>query len=75
MLISREKSDAFGRYYRYFLHASASMASLVFQVVKNLPAIQETWVWSLGPEVSPGEGSGYPRQYSFLGNFMDRGAL
>ena len=23
-------------------------ASLVAQMVKNLPAIQETWVWSLG---------------------------
>ena len=25
-------------------------ASLVAQMVKNLPAIQETWVWSLGGE-------------------------
>ena len=25
-------------------------ASLVFQMVKNLPAVQETWVWSLGWE-------------------------
>ena len=24
--------------------------SLVAQMVKNLPAIQETWVWSLGQE-------------------------
>ena len=24
--------------------------SLVVQMVKNLPAIQETWVWSLGQE-------------------------
>ena len=25
-------------------------ASLVAQMVKNLPVIQETWVWSLGQE-------------------------
>ena len=25
-------------------------ASLVAQIVKNLPAIQETWIWSLGQE-------------------------
>ena len=27
-----------------------SWASLVAQLVKNLPAVQETWVWSLGWE-------------------------
>ena len=27
-----------------------SWASLVAQTVKNLPAIQETWIWSLGRE-------------------------
>ena len=31
----------------------------------------ETQVWSLGWEVSPGEGNGYPIQYSGLENFMD----
>ena len=30
-------------------------ASLVAQMVKNLPAIQETWVQSLGQEDSPEE--------------------
>ena len=35
------------------------------QLVKNLPAIQETWVRSLG------EGNGYPLQYSGLENSMD----
>ena len=35
-------------------------ASLVAQLVKNLPAMQETWVRSLGWEDSPGEGKGYP---------------
>ena len=42
--------------------------------VKNLPAMQETWVQSSGWEDSPGEGNCYPLQYSYLGNPMDRGA-
>ena len=37
------------------------------QMVKNLPSMQETWVWS------PGEGNGYPLQYSCLGSSMNRG--
>ena len=39
--------------------------SLVAQLVKNLPAMWETWVWS------PGEGKGYPLQYSGLENSTD----
>ena len=46
-----------------------SWASLVTQLVKNLPAMWETWVQSLGR--SPGEGKGYPFQYSGLENSMD----
>ena len=45
-------------------------AGLVTQTVKNLPAVQETWVQSL--ERSPGEGNGNPLQYSCLENPMDR---
>ena len=45
--------------------------SLGAQLVKNLPAMQETWVQSLGWEDSPGEGKGYPLQYSGLENSMD----
>ena len=41
-------------------------ASLVAQMVKNLPAIQETRVRSLDQEDSPGEGNGNPFQYSCL---------
>ena len=46
-------------------------------VVKNLPAnagdiINEDSIPGLGR--SPGEGNGYPLQYSCLENFMDRGA-
>ena len=44
-----------------------SWASLVAQLVKNLPATQETPDSSsiLGSESSPGEGIGYPHQYSW----------
>ena len=49
-------------------------ASLVAQLVKNLPAVQETRVRSLGQGRSPGERNGNPLQYSCLENLMDRGA-
>ena len=48
-----------------------SWASLVAKLVKNLTAMQETWVQSLGLGRSPGEGKGYPLQYSGLENSMD----
>ena len=52
-----------------------SWASLVAQLVKNPPAMRETWVQSLGSVLglrrSPGEGKGYPLQYSGLENSMD----
>ena len=41
------------------------------QLVKNPPAMQETWVWSLGWERSPGEGKRYVFQYSGLENSRD----
>ena len=45
------------------------------QLVKNLPAMQETWVgpvgWIHGLGRSPGEEKGYPLQYSDLENSMD----
>ena len=48
---------------------------LVAQLVKNPPAMQKTWVRSLGSipglERSPGEGNGYTLQYSGLENSMD----
>ena len=49
-------------------------ASQVAQVVKCLPAMQETWIPSLGQEDPLGEGSGTPLQYSCLENSMDGGA-
>ena len=49
-------------------------ASVVAQMVKNLPAMQETQVESLGWE-NPLEGRhDNPLQYSCLENPMDRGA-
>ena len=43
-----------------------SWASLLVQLVNNLPAMQKTWVQSLGWEDSPGGWKGYPLQYSGL---------
>ena len=43
-----------------------SWASLVAQLVKNLPAMRETWVGKI-----PWREKGYPLQYSGLENAMD----
>ena len=50
------------------------VASLVAQIIHNLPAMQENTdsIPALGR--SPGEGNGNPLQYSCLENSMDRGA-
>ena len=40
-------------------------------MVKNVPAIWETWVQSLGWEGPLEKGMGYPFQYSGLENSMD----
>ena len=45
-------------------------ASPVAQLVKILSAMQETWVLVPGLGRSPGEGKGYPIQYSGLENSM-----
>ena len=42
--------------------------------VKNLSAMRETWVQSLGWEDPLERGMAYPFQYSNLGNSMDKGA-
>ena len=47
--------------------------SPVAQMVKNLPAVQETRDGFLGSLRTPGERNGNPLQYSCLGTFMDRG--
>ena len=58
--------------HRYTEHHTS--ASLVVLMVKNPPAVQETWLGSI-PRLgrSPGEGNGNPLQYSRLENSMDRG--
>ena len=49
-------------------------ASLVVQMVKNPPAMQETWVQSLGGEDSPGGGHGNHSSILAWRIPMDRGA-
>ena len=50
-------------------------SSLVAQMVKNLPAVKETWVRAVpGLGRCPGGGNGNPLLYSCLGNARDRGA-
>ena len=55
-----------------FLCLIYSGASLVAQIVKNLPVMQENQAQPLGWEDSPGEGIGNPLQYSCLENSMNR---
>ena len=56
-----------GRYELYML--LKNRGNLVAQLVKNLPAMQETWVRSLGWEDPLGKG--HPLQYSDLENSVD----
>ena len=57
--------------YRYL---NKSQASLVTQTVKNLPAIRETWVQSLGWEDPLEEGMASHSSIPAWGIPMDRGA-
>ena len=50
------------------------MKPLVAQMIKKCLQYSRPSL-ILGSGRSPGEGNGYPRQYSFLENSMDRGAL
>ena len=47
---------------KFHLASISPWASLVAQLVKNLPAMQETWVQSLQVQ-SPEEGKGYPLMF------------
>ena len=49
-------------------------ASLEAQLIKNLPAMRETRVWSLGGEYPLEKEMANPLQYSCLEDSMDRGA-
>ena len=57
----------------YVSRAPRILASLAAQMVKNLPAKQNTWVQSLGWEDPLREGNGNPLQYSCLEISIDRG--
>ena len=61
-----------GRFLKWNLFISEFVQ--VFQMVRNPPAMRETWVRSLGQEDPLGEGMATPLQYSCLENPMDRGA-
>ena len=50
-------------------------ASIVVQLVKNLPVVQETQVQSLGQECPLEKDMTCPLQYSCLENPINRGAL
>ena len=53
---------------------SSSSSSMVAQMVKNLPSMQEIWVLITRSGRSLGEGNGKPLQYSCLNYSMDRRA-
>ena len=55
------------QHFLLYYPTSQWLASLIAQLVKNLPGIQETWVRFLGQE-APGEGTGNPLQHSCLEN-------
>ena len=65
----REEADELAHH-----HGRALWASSVPRTVKNLPTILETRVGFPRSWRSPGEGNGYPLQYSWLENPMHRGA-
>ena len=73
-----EMKDSIGMEYQenrrlLFSDLRIHCASLVAQMVKNPPAMRETWGRPLGLRRYPGGGHGNPLQYSCLENAMDRG--
>ena len=46
----KEYEDVYLRLTQYYKSTRVKWASLVAQTVKNLPPVQETWVWSPGQE-------------------------
>ena len=64
--VGKQKGDKFTEHV-----LCSAPAPLVGQLVKNLPAMWESWVQSLGLERFPGEGNGYSLQYSGLEYSMD----
>ena len=62
----------FNKKFPFILFLNFLWTYLIAQLVKNLPAMQETPVDSCVGKI-PGEGIGYPLQYSALENSMDYG--
>ena len=60
----------FNKKFPFILFLNFLWTYLIAQLVKNLPAMQETPVDSCVGKI-PGEGIGYPLQYSALENSMD----
>ena len=60
--------------YILLIYTMDNMASLVVQMVKNLPVMQETWVRSLGGEDPVEKEMTTHSQYSCVENSRDRGA-
>ena len=76
--VNKAKVDVFIKDIKSFFSICFLGASLVAQMVKNLPAVwetamQETEVLIPGSRRFPGEENGYPLQCSCLENPMDRG--
>ena len=61
--ICQGKGVGGGKYWEFGISRCKLRASLIVQLIKNLPAIQETLVRFLGWE--DGEVLGYPLQYSW----------
>ena len=53
-------------------HMQIYKIKIMAQLVKNPPAMGDTWVPSVGLGRTPGEGNGYVFQYSGLENSMHR---
>ena len=62
-----------GRIMSFFPVLPTEWIHSIAQMVKNLPAMQETWIRSLVGKMS-WRREWLPLQYSCLENFMDRGA-
>ena len=74
LLVSVSFTDAVSNTNMIKQHSIGILTSLVAQMVKKLPALQQTWFRSLGQKDPPRGGHGNPLQYYCLENPMDRGA-
>ena len=56
----------------YYILKILLLLHFIWASLESPPAVQETQVRSMGRE-DPGEGTGYPLQYSCLENSVERG--